>query len=329
VALGLDGLRIGVWTSPDELSGCTVVLPPDGSLGAVAVRGVAPGTREAVALGPSGKLTVCHAVVLAGGSAYGLAAADGVMRWLEDHDIGYRIPIGVVPIVGAAIVLDGSVAVPESRPAAEAGRAACDAATTDDPPEGTAGAGAGCTVAKTGGIEHAWRGGQGIAVRRHGDVVVGALVVNNAVGEIVGEDGELIAASRAPEGAPRYPYDEILGQHRDEALGGIGDDVQGGPSGPSENTVIGCVVTNATLTKAEAVRVADLAHGGVSRAIRPAHTHYDGDALFCLATQQVPTHVDLVSTLAVEAVAEACRRGPLAATGRDGLPGLADHPSEG
>lgn len=320
MALGVDGFRVGCWTSPDGLSGCTVVLPPAGSLGAVAVRGAAPGTREAAALGPNGKLTVCHAVVLSGGSAYGLAAADGVVDWLEERGVGYEVPIGVVPIVGAAIVLDASVGRPESRPRAAAGRAACDAAEDDDPPEGGVGVGAGCTVAKVGGIEHGWRSGQGIAVRRAGGVTVGAIVANNAVGEVFADDSSPIARSRAPEDVPRYPESwRAVAAAREER-----DRPAVALEGPTDATVIGCIVTDALLTKAEAARVADLAHAGTARAVRPAHTSMDGDALFCLAAQRVETHVDLVAHLATEAVAEAARRGPLAARGRDDLPGLAD-----
>jgi L-aminopeptidase/D-esterase-like protein len=298
MALGIAGVRVGTWEHETVPTGCTVVLPPDGTLGAIAVRGQAPGTREAAALGPGGKLTVIHAVVLAGGSAYGLAAADGAMSWLEEQGTGYALPMGVVvPIVGAAIVLDVGVAFPGARPGPAAGRAACAAAVGADPAEGGAGAGAGCTVAKTAGLEHAWRGGQGIAVRRVGDLVVGALVVNNAVGDLVGEDGRVVLGSRAPADVPRWPRDV----ERDE---------QGGPSG---NTVIGVVVTNARLDKAGAHRVADLAHDGVARAVVPAHTSVDGDALFCLATQQVDASVDRVALLAAEAVEEATRRGPMAA----------------
>lgn len=338
MALGIDDLRVGVWSSPDGPTGCTVILPPEGSLGAVAVRGAAPGTREAVALGPAGKLTVCHAVVLSGGSAYGLATADGVVRWLEEQGIGYRIPIAIVPIVGAAIVLDQGVAIPHARPDAAAGRAACEAATVDEPEEGSVGAGTGCTVAKVAGLEHAWRGGQGTSIQRSGDVVVGAIVVNNAVGEVVDEDGNWVARSRADEGAARYPHawDALSSHSQDEVPGGTQADVDAGPGsdpadagapgggGPTQNTVIGCVVTNAQLTKTEAHRVADLAHSGVARAIRPAHTSLDGDAMFCLATHRVRTHVDLVAAMAADAVAEAARRGVSAARTRDGVPGLAD-----
>lgn len=324
--MDIPGLRIGTWTDPEVPTGCTVVLAPDGTLGAVAVRGSSPGTREAAALGPFGKLEVCHAVVLSGGSAYGLATADGVMRWLEERGVGYPVATAIVPIVGAAIVLDASVGAPGRRPDAEAGYHACAAASTEPPPEGAVGAGAGTKVAGVAGIEHAWRGGQGWAVRRWEDLVVAALVVNNAVGEVVAADGTWVARARVADDAPRYPYADPFGPaDPDGASGG---------AGPAANTVIGCVVTNARLAKLEAYRVADLATAGIAAAVRPAHTRYDGDALFCLATGSVAAGTDLVATLAVEAVAEATRRGPLLAradgTGRDGpiarLPGLGDPP---
>lgn len=331
MALGLPDVRVGVWTHPEVPTGCTVVLPPEGTVGAIAVRGSAPGTREAAALGPFGKVDVCHAVVLSGGSAYGLATADGVMRWLEEHGIGYETRVARVPIVGAAICLDLGVAVPDARPGPAAGRAACDAATAEDPAEGAVGAAAGTTVAKVAGLEHAWRGGQGIAIRRAGELVVGALVVNNGVGEVVGEDGSILAASRAPEGTPRYPLE------RDSVVDD-GEPAAGGPpNGPTGNTVIGCVVTNARLDKLATHRVADLGHSGIARAMRPAHTVFDGDALFALATGTVDAPLDRVTALAADAVAEAARRGPLAAaslgplegllpdgTAFPGLPGLAD-----
>lgn len=329
MALGLDGVRVGVWTHPEVPTGCTVVLPPEGTLGAIAVRGQSPGTREAAALGPFGKLTVIHGVVLAGGSAYGLSTADGVVHWLEEQAIGY--PIGdhaIVPIVGAAIVLDMSVAVPGSRPDAAAGRAACEAANEQDPPEGAVGVGAGCSVAAIGGLEHGWRGGQGIAVERVDDLVVGALVANNAAGEVLGPDGTVMIGSRAPQDVARWPSetDQRPGAADPRA---DGDPAEGGPSG---NTVIGVVVTNARLDKSQAHRVADLAHDGVARAVEPAHTSVDGDALFCLATGEVEASVDRVALLATRAVAAATRRGPMAAVGLDipdgpfagRLPGFAD-----
>lgn len=316
MALGIDGLRVGAWTAPGAVSGCTVLLPPEGTVGALAVRGAAPGTREAAALAPSGKVEVCHAVVLAGGSAFGLASADGVVDWCEQQGIGYPVAVARVPIVGAAILLDMAVAQPEARPRAQAGWAACEAAVDDDPEEGAVGAGAGCTIAKVAGLEHAWRGGLGVAVRRAAGVTVAAIVANNAVGELIDDDGRWLARARVAADAPRYPT------HGGDLAGGPGTQptVSEGPSGA---TAIGAVVTDARLSKRHAHRVADLAHDGIARAVRPAHTEADGDALFCLATGEVEAGVDLVSHLATEAVAEASRRGPLAATGHDGLPGLA------
>lgn len=341
-ALGIEGLRIGTWSSPTVPTGCTVLLPPAASLGAVAVSGPAPGTREAAALGPHGKVEVCHGVVLSGGSAYGLAAADGVVRWLEQQGIGYSVRIGVVPIVGAAILLDASVAFPDDRPDAAAGWAACEAAAAADPPEGAVGAGAGATVAGVGGLEHAWRGGQGAAIRRHRDLVVGALVVNNAVGEVRTPDGRWVARSRAPADAPRYPWADGMFEADTQAPAPRSADDElaarstaepaDGSVGPAANTVIGCVVTNARLDKRSAHRVAEVATGGIAQTVVPAATWYDGDALFCLATNAVAASADQVAALAVEAVAEACWRGPAAAVSRPAvgplppLPGVADAP---
>lgn len=318
MALGLDDVHVGTWTSPAGPSGCTVVLPPPGAVGAIAVRGQAPGTREAAALGPFGKVEMIHGVVLAGGSAFGLAVADGVMRWLEARGVGFPVPTGVVPIVGAAIVLDLGAGDPAVRPDAGAGWAACDRATVDDPPEGGVGAGAGVTVAKVGGIGHAWRSGQGLAVRREGEVVVGAVVVNNAVGEVLDAHGRTVVGTRAPAGTSRFPADvEALARG---APGPAADTA----AGPTANTVIGCVVTNARLDKRQAHRVADLAHDGVARAVHPAHTSLDGDALFAVAVPRVEAPLDLVTHLAAEAVADATRRGPLHARSGHGLPGPAD-----
>jgi L-aminopeptidase/D-esterase-like protein len=334
MALGFDDVAVGTWTSPTGRTGCTVVLPPDGTVGAIAVRGQAPGTREAAALGPFGKVIVCHGVVLSGGSAFGLATADGAMRWLEERGIGYQLPTGVVPIVGGAIILDRAATDPATRPDATAGRAACDAATTAEPAEGSVGAGAGATVAKVGGIGHGWRGGQGAAVRREGDLIVSALVINNGVGEVLDADGSVLIGSRADADLSRFPADPAAlyrgmpGRTPGEVAVDQGHGPTGregpAPGGPSANTIIGCVVTNARLDKLGAHRVADLGHGGIVRAVRPAHTSLDGDALFALALGRVDASLDLVAHLAVEAVEEATRRGPMHATSNDDLPGWAD-----
>lgn len=289
MALGLHDVRVGVWTHADGHTGCTVVIPPVHSLGACAVRGGAPGTREAAALGPAGQGTECHAVVLSGGTVFGLATADGVVRWCHDHGIGYDRFATPIPVVGAAILFDYREAG-QPTPDAAAGWAACEAATTLDPPNGRVGAGAGATVGKIGGLEHAVPGGQGWAVARHDDAVVGALVAVNAFGDVVAADGSVLAGGAYPPDAPRFPH-------------------AGPPPLEITNTVIGCLVTNVALTKPQAARAVDLCHTGIARAIEPPHTTYDGDALFLLSTKQldVVLPVDVVAELGATAVADAIR----------------------
>jgi L-aminopeptidase/D-esterase-like protein len=299
MALGVEGVRVGCWTDPEHHTGTTVVLPPAGTLGAAAVRGGAPGTREVAALSATGNVTECHAVVLSGGSAFGLAAADGAVAWCEAHGIGYDKTVARIPIVGAAIVFD--LHTPGARrPGRDAGWAACEAATLDDPPMGSVGVGAGCTVGKTAGIEWGSKGGQGWAVVRAGGVTVGALVAVNALGDVIGADGAVLAGSRAPDTVPRFPAAP--------------------PPGKAEHTVIGCLVTDGRLGKESAARAADLCHTGIARAVDPAHTTYDGDALFLLCTQRVETSVDLVVDLGARAVARAIRAAVRHATGMPGFP---------
>jgi len=294
VALGIDSVRVGCWTDETAQTGVTVVLPPQGSLGAAAVRGGAPGTREIAALGVTGSGVECHGVVLCGNSVFGLAAADGVVRWCVEQGRGLQLANGVIPVVGAAVVYD-ILAADSERPTAAAGWAACEAAVVDEPPTGLVGVGRGCTVGKAAGRPFRVPGGQGSAVHREGELVVGAVMAVNAFGDIIGADGSVIAGSTAPLGAPRYPVVPI----EDIAAWGEGEE--------RANTTIGCIVTNARLTKAEACRAADLAHTGIARAVDPPHTQVDGDALFLLATQEVDTRVDLVAHLAACAVADAVR----------------------
>lgn len=300
MALGVAGVRVGGWTAGGGHTGCTVVLSPPGSLGGVAIRGGAPGTRETAALGPTGNVRECHAVVLSGGSAFGLATADGVVRWCEAHGIGYDKTVARIPIVGAAILFDlrgrEQGGADAERPGPEAGWAACEAASEDDPPMGLVGVGAGCTVGKTAGLEHRAPGGQGWAVASGGGVTVGALMAVNALGDVLDERGDILVGSSAPADAPRFPLVP--------------------PPAPvleAEHTVIGCLVTDATLSKTDACRAADLAHTGIARSVNPAHTTYDGDALFLLCAQRVPASVDLVAYLGAQAVAAAVRAAVRAA----------------
>lgn len=286
MALGVEGVRVGCWTHPGGRTGCAVVLAPKGALGAVAVRGGAPGTREVPALGPTGSVQECHAVVLSGGSAFGLATADGVSAWCEAHGIGYDTTVARVPIVGAAILFDLREAG-VARPGRDAGWAACEAATADDPPMGLVGVGAGCTVGKTAGSEWRSPGGQGWAVAHGGGVTVGALMAVNALGDVLDQEGGILVGSRAPADRPRFPYPAVLPE--------------------AEHTVIGCLATNARLSKPDACRAVDLAHTGIARAVDPAHTTYDGDALFLLCAQRIDATIDLVAHLGAKAVAAAIR----------------------
>ena len=313
MALGVDGVRVGMWTDSAHHTGCTVVLPPAGTVGGIAVRGGAPGTREAAILGPATPNESCHAVALCGSSLFGLRAADGVVDWCEAQGIGLDLAVGRFPIVGAAVVLD--IRSPDMRRIdRESGWAACEAATEDEPANGSVGVGAGCTVGKEAGLEWASKGGQGSAVRRSGEVTVGVLVAVNALGSVLGEDGRVIAGCRAPDERPRYPFGS-LAMLRAGGEGASPDD-----AGSVSNTVIGCVVTNARMRKSGVCRVADLAHTGIARAVSPAHTSLDGDALFALATGEVEASVDLVAELAARAVAEAIREGVRHAQGMPGLP---------
>ncbi len=296
MALGLEDVRVGLWTHPEGHTGVTVVLPPRGALGAAAGRGGAPGTREVAALGAAGQGTQCHGIVLSGGSAFGLAAADGVVRWCAERGIGYEGLTVPVPVVGAAILFDLRDA-DRPRPDADAGYAACQAATTADPPMGRVGAGAGATVGKVTGLEDAVPGGQGWAVATAGGATVGAVVAVNALGNVLAEDGTVLAGRDVPPEA-RFPHVPLRP-----------------PPAPEQHTVIGCLVTDVQLTKPQAVRAVDLAHTGIARAIDPPHTSFDGDALFLLTTQRVAVDaaVDVVADLGATAVAAAIRAGARAA----------------
>ena len=311
MALGLASVLVGSWTDDEAATGVTVVLPPAGTLGAIAVRGGAPGTREAASLGPTGAGVECHGVVLCGNSVFGLAAADGVVRWCSEHGRGLDIRDSIVPVVGGAVVYD--IQSPHSeRPTAAAGWAACEAASADEPATGRVGVGRGCTIGKVAGRDYSVPGGLGTAVVRSGEVVVGALVAVNALGDVIDEAGTVLAGCAAPADAPRYPYAAIelipgftgRGNEDDaDAVGGTAASDQAGRM----NTTIGCVVTNARLTKPEACRAADLAHTGIARAVEPPHTNFDGDALFLLATGEIETRADLIATLGAQAVASAIR----------------------
>jgi L-aminopeptidase/D-esterase-like protein len=268
----VPGIRVGQWTDAEARTGCTVVLLPGaGAVAGVDVRGPAPGTRETDLLQPGRLVEGVHAICLCGGSAFGLAAADGVMRFLREREVGQPVGPVRVPIVPAAVLFDlatGAVAWPGP----DEGYAACLAASERPPAEGRVGAGTGATVGKLLGPQAACPGGVGNAsVRLPGGAVVGALAVVNAVGDVYGRDGRLLAGARGPDGRPSGAWRMVLESGRPAPP----------PAGAS--TTIAVVATDAALDRAGCGRLADVAHDGLALAVRPAHTPYDGDAIFAVS----------------------------------------------
>lgn len=323
----VDGLRVGHFDDPRRPTGCTVVLALDGAVGGVDVRGAAPGTRETDLLSPFNTVDRVHAVALCGGSAFGLDAAGGVMRWLEARGIGVAVGAARVPIVPAAVLFDLWVGDSKIRPDAQAGIAACDDAMAhrgDSPPaEGNVGAGCGASVGKLFGASRAMRGGLGQASTVLNGITIAALVVVNAVGDIRDpSDGTLVAGARTADG--QALLDAMAALRRSEATT---------PPAIGSATTLAVVGTDARLGKAQAGKLAQMAHDGFARAIHPVHTPSDGDTIFALATGRVETPVDaqtlgLIGAVAAELVAEAVLRGVRAATTLD-APGLPHLPAAG
>lgn len=307
----VTGLRVGHWSDPQSATGCTVVLCPEGAVAGVDVRGGAPGSRETALLAPGTLVQQVHAVLLTGGSAFGLGAADGVVRWLEERGHGLDVSVARVPIVPAAVVFDLSLGSARAWPGPEQGYAACQAARAGRQPAGSVGVGTGCTVGKRAGLEFAVKGGLGHASRRLpddlGGAVVAALVAVNAVGDVLDGRGRLLAGCRAPAG------------QRSRLL----------PANAEiQNTTIAVVATDAALDKAAANRLALMAHDGLARAIDPIHTLLDGDTIFALSTGRgAPPDIAQFNALgaaAAHCVAGAVRHGVRAARGLHGVPGLRD-----
>ena len=278
----VEGIRVGHWSDLVGRTGCTVILPPPGTVGSGQVRGGAPGTRETDLLRPGTLVDEVHAVLLSGGSAFGLAAATGVVRWLEERDVGFDTGVARVPIVPTAVLFDLGVGDARARPDDRAGYGACEAATSDVT-EGRVGAGTGATVAKLYGPERAVAGGIGSAAVEEDGVTVAAIAAVNAYGEILGHDGTVIAgALPGEESEPQPP--------------------------PWPNTTIAVVATDARMTKERAHLLAIAAHHGLAAAVRPAHTIWDGDTVFTLATGRAEASQAGLERMAEEALARAIRR---------------------
>jgi L-aminopeptidase/D-esterase-like protein len=299
----VSGLRVGHVTDADAVTGCTVVLAPAGAVAGVDVRGAAPGTRETDLLRAGSLVERIHAICLAGGSAFGLAAADGVMRWLAERGIGFATEGGPVPIVPAAILFDLGIGDASVRPTADDGYAACEAADAGAQPlEGSVGAGTGATVAKLAGPAAIRKGGVGMAGRRlGGGHILAAMAVCNALGNVVGRDGRIIAGSRylpAPPGAPRH----------------------------LEHTTLAVIGTDLDLDRSQCIGLAQLGHDALARSIAPVHTMFDGDTVFALSTGS-GTALDGgdflgLGMLATEVLSEAIERSVLTATSRGGVPAV-------
>lgn len=310
--MDLAGLQIGHATDHEYHTGCTVFLCPEGTVGGVDVRGPAPGSRETALLEPDKSVLTINAILLTGGSALGLAAADGVVKYLNEQGIGHPTPVRPIPIVAAAVVYDLFLGRGECLPDSQMGYAACLAAGNTAPAQGNVGAGAGVTVGKWRGPETMMKGGFGLATTRLDDgLVVGAAAVVNSVGDVVGADGSILAGARSENGewlAVRDPYRRMAPR---SLVAGT-------------NTTLIVVFTNARLEKVEANRLAQRAHDGLAIAVYPAHTTHDGDTAFALATGSYgrPDSFDLAANIAVTMVAEAIRNGVRHAAATAGLPGL-------
>jgi L-aminopeptidase/D-esterase-like protein len=309
------GILVGNATDLEALTGCTVVLCPPGTVGSGEVRGGAPGTRETDLLRPGMLVQEVHAVLLTGGSAFGLAAADGVVRFLEERGVGFDTGVVRVPIVPGAVLFDLWVGDPAVRPGPDDGYAAA-AAARADVPEGNVGAGTGATVAKLHGPERAVKGGLGTASARRGDLVVGAVVAVNAVGEILDDAGDiLVGALPGPPDEPGAP--PAAGSPNGH---GAKPPEEAPPGLPFTNTTIGVVATNARLSKERAHLLALAAHDGLDIAIRPAHTMHDGDTVFSLATGETDAQQSEIEEMAVEVMARAIRSAVLHAAPVAGIP---------
>jgi L-aminopeptidase/D-esterase-like protein len=311
----VPGIQVGHATDEEGMTGCTVVMCQDGAVGGVDQRGGAPGTRETDLLRPLHLVQKVHAVLLAGGSAFGLAAADGVVRYLEEQEVGFDARVARVPIVPAAILFDLDIGDPKSRPDAAMGYSACQNASDGPVEEGNVGAGTGATAGKILGSKQAMKTGLGSAAASLGrGLVVGAVVAANPFGDVVDPDsGRLIAGTRSPRSGALANTLDVMRSFVGKAVLRF-----------ASSTVIGVVATNARLTKEETNKVAQMAQDGVARAIRPAHTLFDGDTLFALSTGKKRADVNLVGAYAAEMVAQAIAQAAWKAEGSEDIPSRND-----
>lgn len=292
---GIPGIQIGNSQDLEAATGCTVILCEQGAVAGVDVRGGAPGTRETDLLKPENYVDKVHAVVLAGGSAFGLDAAAGVMQYLEENGVGFDVGVAKVPIVSGAVLFDLMCGDSRVRPDKAMGYQACIAARNGEFCEGSAGAGTGATVGKFFGIRHAMKGGLGAACHKAGNLMVGAVVAVNCLGDVIDPgSGAVLAGAYREDPFSFMSTEEGMIRQYDKAA-----DVFAG------NTTIGAIITNAALTKAQAGKVASMAHNGYGRTMRPAHTMFDGDTIFALSAGTVTADINVVGLLAARVMEQA------------------------
>lgn len=312
----VPSVLVGHATDQEGLTGCTAILFDGGAVVGVDVRGSSPGTRETDRLSPIGAVRPTHGLLLTGGSAFGLAAADGVVRFLEEKGVGLDVGVAKIPLVSAAVIFDLMTGSPDARPDSHMGYEAAASATSCDFEQGSVGAGTGATVGKMLGLERAMKGGLGsAAVDLGGGLVVGALAVVNAVGDVRDERGEILAGPRREDGT-LADSEEVMVQATDRMRWG-------------QNTTLGVVATNAHLSKPEATKVAQMAHDGLARAIHPVHTSVDGDVVFAASAGDVETAPDIVGAWGARIMREAILRAIRSARGFTGVPSHSEHTSGG
>ncbi len=313
----VSGIRVGHFTEKRRPTGCTVLLFENSVVAGVDVRGSAPGTRETTLLNPINAVQKVNAILLSGGSAFGLDAATGVMRYLSEHGLGFHLGSIVVPIVPAAVLFDLELGDPKVYPNAESGYIACQAASASAVAEGNVGAGAGATVGKLFGMQSAMKSGIGAASVSIGNtgIVVGAIVAVNAVGDVIDPArGKIIAGALAPD---RATFLNSMSQILNGRVPLASD---------SANTTLGVVATNAPLDKAQATKIAQMAHDGLARTINPVHTMLDGDTIFAVSTGTGHSHANVTAlgAIAAEVMERAVKRAVTQATGIPGYPAYRD-----
>ncbi len=290
----INGIKVGHAQSKEGMTGCTAVICEKGAVGGVDVRGSAPGTRETDLMKPEKMMDKLHAVVLSGGSAFGLEAASGVMRYLEEQNVGFDVGVTKVPIVASAVIYDLNVGNYRIRPDIAMGYEAANAASGEERRQGCVGCGTGATVGKILGPDYAMKSGLGSATIRSGELIVSAIVTVNSFGDVFDyKTGRQIA------GVYDYNKKELLNTYSIMKTQNVA------ASFPMRNTTIGVVATNAVLTKAEANKLAEMSHNGYARSINPVHTMLDGDTIFTMATGEVASDINLIGTMANEVMSMA------------------------